>query len=71
LHKSTEIQDEVKALKKEMGTLAIEFCRNLNEESSVLEFTEKELGEHINNWDKECRTISGLTFFLSGISRHN
>lgn len=47
LHLSPEIQDEVKAIKKEISELEIEFSKNLNEENTILEFTADELGKLI------------------------
>lgn len=45
LHLPKNIQDKVKELKKRMSDLSIDYSKNLNEEKTVLEFTEEELGE--------------------------
>lgn len=45
LHLSTELQDKVKELKKKITQLEIEFNKNLSEEKSSFEFSEKELSE--------------------------
>ncbi|XP_071952161.1 thimet oligopeptidase-like isoform X2 [Antedon mediterranea] len=43
LHLAKDIQDQIKAMKKRASDIAIDFNKNINDENTVLEFTEKEL----------------------------
>ncbi|XP_072173264.1 thimet oligopeptidase-like [Diadema setosum] len=44
LHLPKDVQDKVKALKKRASDISIDFNKNVNDENTILEFTEAELG---------------------------
>ncbi|KAG8182942.1 hypothetical protein JTE90_010571 [Oedothorax gibbosus] len=43
LHLPEEFQGEIKSLKTKIKDLCIQFCKNVNDESTILEFSEEEL----------------------------
>ncbi|XP_041475989.1 thimet oligopeptidase-like isoform X1 [Lytechinus variegatus] len=44
LHLPKDVQDKVKALKKRASDISIDYNKNVNDENTILEFTEAELG---------------------------
>lgn len=45
LHLPKDVQDQVKALKKRASDIGIDFNKNVNDENTILEFAEAELGK--------------------------
>ena len=45
LHLPKDVQDQVKALKKRASDIGIDYNKNVNDENTILEFAEAELGK--------------------------
>ena len=54
LHLPKDVQEKIKNIKKKMSDMSIDFSKNLNDESTVLEFTVEELGRNCANMFIVC-----------------
>ncbi|XP_047472872.1 thimet oligopeptidase-like [Penaeus chinensis] len=61
LHLSSEIQDQVKSIKKRMSELSIKFQRNLNEDNTKLFFTREELAGMPDDFINELAQVNQRT----------